>query len=167
VLQEQGYVLALGRVCIFVCNFPDVLFLFPITICSLYILSCFLPCVFQYDLSTTTFSPDGRVFQVEYATKAVEKSGTVIGVRCLDGVVLGVEKVILSRMLLRSSNRRIHSVDRHSGMAVAGLTADARQLVNQARDECVSYRSTYGMPISGDVLNNRMAYVNNFCCAQT
>jgi len=45
-----------------------------------------------YDYSPTTFSPDGRVFQVEYAVKAVEQSGTVLGVRCVDGVVLGVEK---------------------------------------------------------------------------
>ena len=48
-----------------------------------------------YDLSPTTFSPDGRIFQVEYATKAVENSGTVVGIRCADGVVLGVEKVCL------------------------------------------------------------------------
>ena len=56
-----------------------------------------------YDLSPTTFSPDGRIFQVEYATKAVENSGTVVGIRCADGVVLGVEKVMLSKMLLPSA----------------------------------------------------------------
>ena len=53
-----------------------------------------------YDLSPTTFSPDGRIFQVEYATKAVENAGTVVGMKCKDGVVLGVEKVMLSKMLL-------------------------------------------------------------------
>ena len=63
-----------------------------------------------YDLSPTTFSPDGRIFQVEYATKAVENSGTVVGIRCADGVVLGVEKVMLSKMLLPSSNRRVAAV---------------------------------------------------------
>mmetsp|Transcript_40904 Transcript_40904/g.130680 ORF Transcript_40904/g.130680 Transcript_40904/m.130680 type:complete len:82 (-) Transcript_40904:709-954(-) len=69
-----------------------------------------------YDLSATTFSPDGRVFQTEYATKAVDNSGTAIGVKCKDGVVLGVEKLVISKMLVEGSNRRIHTVDRHAGM---------------------------------------------------
>ncbi|CAL5425640.1 unnamed protein product [Camellia sinensis] len=69
-----------------------------------------------YDLSVTTFSPDGRVFQVEYASKAVDNSGTVVGIKCKDGIVMGVEKLIASKMMLPGSNRRIHSVHRHSGM---------------------------------------------------
>ncbi|PPS09974.1 hypothetical protein GOBAR_AA10677 [Gossypium barbadense] len=77
-----------------------------------------------YDLSVTTFSPDGRVFQIEYAAKAVDNSGTVVGIKCKDGIVMGVEKLIASKMMLPGSNRRIHSVHRHSGMAVAGLAAD-------------------------------------------
>ena len=59
---------------------------------------CGLP--LQYDLYTTSYSPDGRVFQVEYAAKAVETSGTAVGVRCKDGVVLGFEKLIISKMLV-------------------------------------------------------------------
>lgn len=54
----------------------------------------------QYDLYTTSYSPDGRVFQVEYAAKAVETSGTAVGVRCKDGVVLGFEKLVISKMLV-------------------------------------------------------------------
>ncbi|KAK6120423.1 hypothetical protein DH2020_045837 [Rehmannia glutinosa] len=69
-----------------------------------------------YDLSVTTFSPDGRVFQIEYAAKAVDNSGTVVAIRCKDGVVMGVEKLIASKMMLPGSNRRIHAVHRHSGM---------------------------------------------------
>nr|XP_009592267.1 proteasome subunit alpha type-3-like [Nicotiana tomentosiformis]XP_016453646.1 PREDICTED: proteasome subunit alpha type-3-like [Nicotiana tabacum] len=69
-----------------------------------------------YDLSVTTFSPDGRVFQIEYAGKAVDNSGTVVGIKCKDGIILGVEKLIASKMMLPGSNRRIHSVHRHSGM---------------------------------------------------
>jgi len=110
-----------------------------------------------YDLSTTTFSPDGRVFQVEYAAKAVEKSGTVVGIRCKDGVVLGVEKVVTSKMLVRLSNRRIHTVDLHAGIALSGLAADARQLVNRARSEGRGYRNFYGSPIPGKVLASRLA----------
>jgi len=110
-----------------------------------------------YDLSVTTFSPDGRVFQVEYASKAVEKSGTAIGVRCVDGVVLGVEKLILSKMLVKGSNKRIFNCDFHVGMALAGLAADARQLANHAREEAQNYRSFYGSAIPGTVLADRMA----------
>ena len=80
-----------------------------------------------YDQSTTTFSPDGRVFQIEYAAKAVENSGTAIGIRCKDGVVLGVEKQKLSKMMLPGSNRRIYTVDKCTGIAVSGMMADARQ----------------------------------------
>jgi len=110
-----------------------------------------------YDLSCTTYSPDGRVFQVEYATKAVEKAGTAIGVRCRDGVVLGVEKLVTSKMLVEGSNRRIMTVDLHAGMALTGLAADGRQLVNRARSEARSYRNFYGQAIPGKVLNDRIA----------
>jgi 20S proteasome subunit alpha 7 len=110
-----------------------------------------------YDQSVTTFSPDGRVFQVEYAQKAVEKSGTVVGLCCKDGVVMGVEKLILSKMLVKGSNRRIQNVDLHSGLAMAGLQADGRQLVNKARSECRDYLNFYGHHIPGKVLAERMA----------
>jgi len=110
-----------------------------------------------YDYSVTSYSPDGRVFQVEYAAKAVEKAGTVVGIRCQDGVVLGVEKVIPNKMLVRTSNRRIYNVDLHAGMAVTGLAADARQIVNRAREEARDFRSFYGSEITGDVLCNRVA----------
>jgi len=86
-----------------------------------------------YDQSVSTFSPNGRVFQVEYAAKAVEKTGTVIGIRCVDGVVLGVEKSVTTPLLTPNSNRRILSVDYHIGLAAAGLPADARALANKAR----------------------------------
>jgi len=110
-----------------------------------------------YDLSVTTFSPDGRVFQVDYANKAVEKSGTAVGIRCTDGVVMGVEKSIVSKMLVEGSNRRIFTVDTHAGVSLAGLAADAKQIVNKARSEARSYRSFYGVQIPGNVLADRLA----------
>lgn len=110
-----------------------------------------------YDQTVTTFSPDGRVFQVEYAVKAVEKSGTCIGIRCNDGVVMGVEKAIVSKMLVQGSNRRLFTADMRTGMGTAGLPPDARQLVNKARDEARSYKGFYGHEISGKVLAERLA----------
>eukprot|EP00249_Psilotum_nudum_P005537 c18979_g1_i1 orf=343-924(+) len=116
-----------------------------------------------YDLSVTTFSPDGRVFQIEYATKAVDNSGTVIGIKCKDGVILGVEKLIASKMLLEGSNRRIHSVHRHAGMAVAGLAADGRQVMSRAREEARSYQNFYGEGIPIKDLCERVASYVHLC----
>jgi len=110
-----------------------------------------------YDLYATTFSPDGRVFQVEYAAKAVENSGTAIAVRVKDGVVFGEEKLIVSKMLVEGSNKRIHPADLHVGVATAGLMADARQIVNRARHECSNYKSTYNEPMPVKVLAERVS----------
>jgi len=110
-----------------------------------------------YDQSTTTFSPDGRVFQVEYATKAVDNSSTAVGIRCKDGVVMAVEKPKLSKMMVEGSNRRIMHVDKQSGICFSGLIADARQIVNHGRSEAARYRDFYGGTIPGKVLCDRVA----------
>ncbi|KDQ64727.1 hypothetical protein JAAARDRAFT_202025 [Jaapia argillacea MUCL 33604] len=99
-----------------------------------------------YDLSASTYSPDGRIFQVEYANKAVENSGTAIGLRCKDGVVIAVEKLVHSKLLVPGANRRIQTVDRHIGLATAGLMADGRHIANRARDEAASFRDIYRSP---------------------
>jgi len=110
-----------------------------------------------YDLSVTTFSPDGRVFQSEYAQKAVDNAGTAAGIRCKDGVVLAVEKLVVSKMLVGGSNRRIAPVDRHAGLATAGLAPDGRQILNRAQAEATNYKSFHGGPIPGHVLNERLS----------
>lgn len=70
----------------------------------------------QYDLSASQFSPDGRVFQIEYAGKSVENSGTVIGLRGKDGVVLAVEKLITSKLYEPESGARIFTIDKSIGL---------------------------------------------------
>lgn len=116
-----------------------------------------------YDLSASTFSPDGRVFQVEYAMKAVENSSTAIGIRCKDGVVFGVEKLVLSKLYEEGSNKRLFNVDRHVGMAVAGLLADARSLADIAREEASNFRSNFGYNIPLKHLADRVAmYVHAY-----
>jgi len=109
-----------------------------------------------YDLSSSTYSPDGRIFQVEYAGKAVESSGTVIGLRVKDGVVLAVEKLVHSKLLVPEANRRIQTIDRHIGMATAGLLADGRHLANRARDEATNYRDLYRAPPTLQALADRV-----------
>jgi len=116
-----------------------------------------------YDLSASQFSPDGRVFQIEYAMKAVENSGTAIGIRGKDGVVFAVEKIVTSKLYEAGANRRLQNVDNHVGMAAAGLVTDARQLAEIARDECSTYRSDYGSPIPLKQLSHRVSsYMHNY-----
>eukprot|EP01089_Gocevia_fonbrunei_P000083 TRINITY_DN1006_c0_g1_i1.p1 TRINITY_DN1006_c0_g1~~TRINITY_DN1006_c0_g1_i1.p1 ORF type:complete len:251 (+),score=58.16 TRINITY_DN1006_c0_g1_i1:291-1043(+) len=110
-----------------------------------------------YDLSATTFSPDGRVFQVEYASKAVENSGTAIGLRVKDGVILAVEKLVISKMLEPASSKRVHAADKHVGLAFSGLVADARQLVHRGRSEANNYRQFYGDAIPAHLICERIA----------
>jgi 20S proteasome subunit alpha 7 len=100
-----------------------------------------------YDLSASTYSPDGRVFQIEYANKAVENSGTAIGLRCKDGVVFAVEKLITSKLHEPNSNNRIFTVDKHVGVTTAGLIADSRKIVKRARDEAADFRFKLNEPI--------------------
>lgn len=69
-----------------------------------------------YDLSNSVFSPDGRNFQVEYAVKAVENGGTAVGIRCKDGVVLALEKLVTSKLVKKESNKKIATVDRNIGI---------------------------------------------------
>mmetsp|Transcript_6324 Transcript_6324/g.6873 ORF Transcript_6324/g.6873 Transcript_6324/m.6873 type:complete len:254 (+) Transcript_6324:49-810(+) len=110
-----------------------------------------------YDLSASTYSPDGRVFQVQYATKAVENSGTSIGLKCTDGVVLGCEKIVLSKMLEPSSNRRVNIIDKHVGLAASGLMADTSRLLDKARKEAKQWRNFYGYDVPVRVLMDRLA----------
>ncbi|KAI9859608.1 MAG: hypothetical protein M1813_006539 [Trichoglossum hirsutum] len=116
-----------------------------------------------YDLSNSVFSPDGRNFQVEYATKAVENGGTAIGIRCKDGVVLAVEKIITSKLLKPGTNKRIATVDKHIGVVSSGLVPDGRHFVSRARDEASSWRRFIKGPIHTSVIASRLgSYVQMY-----
>jgi len=104
-----------------------------------------------------SFSPDGRVYQVEYAEKAVEKGGTTIGIKCVDGVVIGVEKAIFSRLLKADANSIIYPTDTYSAIAFSGIQPDGRALMTKAREEAREYKSFYGSHIPGRVLAERVA----------
>ncbi|CEF99472.1 Proteasome A-type subunit [Ostreococcus tauri] len=111
-----------------------------------------------YDLSTTTYSPDGRVFQVEYAGKAVDAGGLTVGVKCVDGVVIACEKLVPSKLHKPGTNRRTRAVARHAGVGGSGYTPDLAAVADRARAECANYKSFYGDAIPGKVLAERMAH---------
>jgi len=105
-----------------------------------------------YDRGITIFSPDGRLYQVEYAREAVKRGTASIGVRTTAGVVLAVDKRIRSPLMERSSVEKIHKADDHIGIASAGHVADARQLIDFARQMAQINRLRYEEPIGVEAL---------------
>lgn len=109
-----------------------------------------------HDQSTDIFSAEGRVFQVEYACKAVDNSGTAVAACCRDGVVIAIEKIHASRMLENGSNNRIFAVDRQACVCICGMLPDGRAIVARAREEAENSRDIFATPILGSVLANRI-----------
>ncbi len=99
-----------------------------------------------YDRAIVVFSPEGRMYQVEYARKAVEKATTVVGVTFTNGVILVAGRA-LQRLLVPESVEKISKIDDHIGAASAGILADSRVLVDYARVRCQINRLTYNEPI--------------------
>jgi proteasome alpha subunit len=119
----------------------------------------FSPPGLGYDRAITIFSPDGRLFQVEYALEAVRRGWTALGVRCSDGVVLAVEKKRISPLVDPSSMEKILKIDDHIGATFAGLSSDARILVDRARQEAQINRLLYDEPIDAEVLTKKVSEV--------
>lgn len=105
-----------------------------------------------YDRGITIFSPDGRLYQVEYAREAVKRGTPSIGVRTDGGIVLLVDKRIRSPLVESSSIEKVHKADEHIGIASAGHVADARQLIDFARRTAQINRLRYGEPIGVETL---------------
>lgn len=109
-----------------------------------------------YDRAITVFSPDGRLFQVEYAREAVKRGTTAIGIKTKDCVVLLVDKRVTSHLLVSESIEKIFQIDLHIGAATSGLVADARALIDRARVEAQINRVYYDEPIGVEVLAKRI-----------
>ncbi len=109
-----------------------------------------------YDRAITVFSPDGRLYQVEYAREAVKRGTTAVGIKAKDGVVLIVDKRVSSKLLEASSIEKIFKIDEHIGVASSGLVGDARSLVDRARVECQINRVSYDDPIEVETLAKRL-----------
>jgi len=102
----------------------------------------------EYDRGVNTFSPEGRIFQVEYAIEAIKLGSTVIGICTSEGVVLVVEKRITSPLMEPAAIEKIAEVDKHVGLASSGLTADSKTLIDRARLECQNHWFTYNENMS-------------------
>lgn len=119
-----------------------------------------------YDLSASQYSPDGRVFQVEYAKKAVDNSGNIIAIRGKDGIVIATEKFLMSKLYEPVSNPRLFSIGEHISCGVAGFYPDAKALVEQARGYAEEFANDHGYPMPLTTLKDRLgAYVGAYTCS--
>jgi len=108
-----------------------------------------------YDRAITVFSPDGRLFQVEYAMELVNRGATILGLTCSEGVILGAEENV-EPLEEAEYSWKIFRVDEHIGVAIVGLSSDARVLIDQARIYAQSNRLTYDEPINVEVVTKRI-----------
>lgn len=102
----------------------------------------------EYDHGVNTFSPEGRLFQVEYAIEAIKLGSTAIGIATLEGVVLVVEKRITSSLMEPTTVEKIVEIDKHIGCAASGLIADSRTMIDRARVECQNHWFVYNEKMS-------------------
>src|SRR6185312_8800444 len=91
-----------------------------------------------YDGDITTWSPQGRIHQIEYAMEAVKQGSAVVGLKSKTHVVLVSLQRSASEMA--SYQKKIFKVDEHMGMAIAGLIADARLICKTMRADCLNHR---------------------------
>ena len=116
-----------------------------------------------YDRSSTMFSREGRLLQVEYAKKAVRQSATSLGMVCKDGVLLLADKRIIEKLIVADSVEKVFQIDDHIGASTSGFLMDGRILIERSQVISQQYRVTYDNPIDvlslvKDVANMKQAY---------
>jgi len=117
----------------------------------------------RYDSRTTIFSPEGRLYQIEYAMEAISHAGSVLGVLAKDGVVLAAEKKVTGKLLdltsdggYGGSGEKIYLLNSNVIGGVAGINADANSLVNLARATAQRHLLTYNEDIPVELLAQRL-----------
>jgi proteasome alpha subunit len=111
----------------------------------------------KYDRALTVFSPEGRLFQVEYALEAVRRGTLAVAVKSQEGVALAAQIKIPSILMDADEIDKLFQVDEHIGVAISGLHADSRMLINYARVQAQSFRLTYDEPVHLNMLVKSIA----------
>ncbi|KAM7290008.1 proteasome subunit alpha type-2 [Ixodes scapularis] len=113
----------------------------------------------RYSFSLTTFSPSGKLVQIEYALAAVAAGAPSVGIKASNGVVLATEKKHKSVLYEEHSIHKVELVTDHIGMVYSGMGPDYRLLVRRARKLAQQYQLTYGEPIPTAQLVQKVAYI--------
>jgi len=109
-----------------------------------------------YDMTPTMYSPDGRIYQVEYAIETVKRGTLAIGIICSDGVIIAVEENPRA-LQVADVTQKIFQVDYHIGVAAAGYIPDARVQVDNARFFSQSSKLTYDEPVEVETVAKHLA----------
>jgi len=109
-----------------------------------------------YDRAITIFSPEGRLYQVEYALELVKRGAPIVGVACPQGAIIAANETPESDLEDPEYFRKIYQLDDHVASAIAGLSSDARVLIEQARVYCQSNKLLYDEPLDIEVLARRL-----------
>ncbi|MFW9989882.1 MAG: archaeal proteasome endopeptidase complex subunit alpha, partial [Candidatus Odinarchaeota archaeon] len=110
-----------------------------------------------YDRALTVFSPEGRLYQVEYALEAVRRGTLAVAVRSENDVCIAAQIKVPSKLMDADSIDKIFQVDEHIGVAISGLHADSRALINYSRVQAQSFRLTYDEPVRLNMLAKAVA----------
>jgi len=110
-----------------------------------------------YDRALTVFSPEGRLYQVEYALEAVRRGTLAVAVKSKDDVCIAAQIKVPSILMDADSIDKIFQVDDHIGVAISGLHADSRALINYSRVQAQSFRLTYDEPVRLNMLAKSIA----------
>jgi len=115
-----------------------------------------LPAQQGYDRAITVFSPDGRLYQVEYAIETVRRGTIAVGVKAKDGVVIAVEEKP-RKLQISEIAQKIFQIDDHIGVAAAGYIPDARSQVDNARFFSQSNKLIYDEPVGVETVVKHLA----------
>ncbi|MCK9292942.1 MAG: archaeal proteasome endopeptidase complex subunit alpha [archaeon] len=112
-----------------------------------------------YDRSITVFSPEGHLYQVDYASKIIEKGSPAVAITYKEGIVLIADKKIFSPLILPESVEKIFKIDKHAWVACSGLIGDGRRLVDFARQIAQENKTYYDDPIEIETLVKKVANI--------
>jgi len=111
-----------------------------------------------YDYNATVFSPDGRLYQVEYAMELVNRGAPILGIKCPEGIVIAAEENIDPLEEARQS-LKIFQIEDHIGAAIVGLGSDARAVIQKAREEAQNNKLTYDEPIDVEIITKKISNI--------
>ena len=115
-----------------------------------------LPAQQGYDRAITVFSPDGRLYQVEYAIETVRRGTVAVGIKSKDGIVIAVEEKP-RKLQISETAQKIFQIDDHVGVAAAGYIPDARSQVDNARFFSQSNKMIYDEPVDVETIAKHLA----------